>query len=71
MTAKQKRHRWAAKIDFPLAHKSESECKNGCGIVKVSRREHLSHWLEYWRGLEKISVAHAPACEVVEVTAAG
>lgn len=55
------RHRWGEKTVFP--HKSECECLRGCGIVKVSRHEGNSHWIEYWRGLNRISVGKAPACE--------
>jgi hypothetical protein len=62
------RHRWGDKVVITI-HKSERECKNGCGIVKASRHEHNSHWVEYWRGLEKISVDRAPTCEPVEVRA--
>lgn len=49
-------------------YKSERECENGCGIVKVSRHEGQSHWLEFWRGLDKISVGVTPACEAGEIT---
>jgi len=67
--AKPRRHKWAAKVEFPFAHKSERECLNGCGIVKVTRHEDRSHWVEYWRGLEKISVDKTPVCEPVKADA--
>ena len=67
MTEKPRRHRWSDKVEFPLAHKSERECLNGCGIVKVTRHESEAgrdqHWIEFWRGLDKISVGKTPACE--------
>jgi hypothetical protein len=69
MTQKQQRHRWGPKQRFPLARKSERECRNGCGIVEVSRRESEGdrdiYWTEYWRGLEKVSVGKVPICEPV------
>lgn len=55
------RHSWADKTSF--AHKSERECKNGCGIVKVTRHEDRAHWVEFWRGLEKIQCDRTPKCE--------
>lgn len=61
--AKPRRHKWGDKVQFPLARKSERECVHGCGIIKVTRHEHNSHWIEFWRGLEKISVGKTPACE--------
>lgn len=63
MSAKPKRHRWGERQDFPLGHKSERECLDGCGIVKVSRHEGREHWEEFWRGLDKIVVGKTPACE--------
>ena len=60
-----KRHRWGQK-NVVSPYKTERECQNGCGIVKASRHEHHSHWTEYWRGLERISVDKAPACELIE-----
>ena len=62
------KHRWGEKT-VVSAHKSERECLNGCGIVKVSRHEHNSHWLEYWRGLDRIEVIRTPACEPVKADA--
>jgi hypothetical protein len=60
-----KRHRWGDK-NVVSPYKTERKCLNGCGIVKASRHEHNSHWDEYWRGLDKVSVNAAPACEPVE-----
>ncbi len=46
------KHRWGDKVYFPLANKTERECRS-CGIVKVSRHEHEGgrdlHWTEFWR----------------------
>lgn len=61
------RHRWADKVAFP--NKTERECLNGCGIVKVTRHEFEGgrdlYWTEFWRGLDRIECAGAPACEPV------
>jgi hypothetical protein len=59
------RHRWGPKV-VVSPYKSERQCENGCLIVKVTRHEHHSHWVEYWRGLEKIDVIRTPACELVD-----
>jgi hypothetical protein len=70
MTEKRERHRWSEKAVFP--HKSERACLRGCGIVKVTRHEpdaRPPHWVEYWRGLDKIDCVGAPVCEPVEVDA--
>lgn len=69
MTAAAQRHRWGEKQEFPLAHKSERECRNGCGLVKVSRHEGNAHWIEFWRGLDKVSAGKTPACESVKAVA--
>lgn len=62
------RHRW----DKPLRtdHKTERECKNNCGIVKVTRHEseggREKHWPEFWRGLDRVDVdGRSPACKAV------
>ena len=61
------RHRWGEKVVFP--HKSERECRNGCGIVKVGRSEseggRAVYWSEFWRDGEKIGCAGTPVCEPV------
>jgi len=48
---------------------SERECLNGCGIIRVTRHEGDQHWIEFWRGLDKISVGKTPVCEPVGVPA--
>lgn len=64
------RHRWSEKTDHPLAHKSERECLNGCGIVKVTRHEfeggRETHWTEFWRGLDRFEGKGTPVCEPVD-----
>lgn len=64
---KPKRHSWGDKVRFPLANKTERDCKNGCGIVKVSRHETEGgrdvYWTEFWRGEERIFCEGTPACE--------
>jgi hypothetical protein len=62
------KHRWGEKT-IVSPYKSERECLNGCGIVKVTRHEHTSHWIEYWRGLDRIEVIRTPACEPIKVDA--
>mgnify|MGYP005809863931 CR=1 FL=1 len=67
MTARRK-HRWGDKAVHP--HKTERDCLNRCGIVKVSRHESEGgrdvYWTEYWRGLDEIEGESAPACEPIE-----
>lgn len=66
MTAR--RHRWSEPKRFP-PHKTERECLNGCGIVKVTRHESEGprdvHWQEFWRGGDKLPAGPTPACEAV------
>lgn len=57
---KAQRHRWGEPVRF--AHKTERECLNGCGIVKVTRHED-DIWTEFWRGGERIFSNHTPVCE--------
>jgi hypothetical protein len=51
------RHKWGDKVRFPLANKSEQQCKR-CDMVKVSRREYPpggeTYWTEFWRDLERV-----------------
>jgi hypothetical protein len=60
------RHRWGDKIPI-TPNKTECECQNGCGIVKVSRHECEGgrdvYWTEFWRGLDRIEGEGAPACD--------
>lgn len=60
-----KRHRWSDKVAIS-PNKTECECKNGCGIVKVTRHEweggREKHWTEFWRGLDLLGFGQTPAC---------
>lgn len=64
-----RRHRWGEAERHPLAHKTERECLNGCGIVKVTRHEAEGsrdhHWHEFWRNGERMFCDRTPACEPV------
>jgi hypothetical protein len=68
------RHSWGDPVRFPLARKTECECKK-CGIVKVKRRDgegsRDKFWTEFWRGLDKIECRKTPACVAVEVGTVG
>lgn len=60
------RHCWGEPVRFE--HKTERECRNGCGIVKVTRHENEGgrdlHWAEFWRDGEQIQTIRTPPCEV-------
>ena len=66
-------HRWGDKVEFPLARKSERECRNGCRIIKLSRHECYGgrdvYWKEFWRDGERISCQGTPVCEPVRAAA--
>lgn len=65
-------HRWGKKL-VVNANKTERECVNGCGIIKVTRHEVEGgrdlHWVEFWRGLDRIEGQRTPVCEPAEVDA--
>lgn len=66
------RHSWPKEgTTFP--NKTERECLNGCGIVKVTRHESEGgrdvYWTEFWRGLDRIECEGTPACEAVGIDA--
>ena len=58
------RHRWPKQGTIISPHKTERECLNGCGTVKVTRHESEggrdTHWTEFWCGLEQHSAT--PPC---------
>lgn len=58
------RHRWGDPSRFD--HKTERECQNGCGIVRVTRHESQGgkdiHFVEFYRGLDKIECKGTPPC---------
>lgn len=63
--SKPLRHSWGEPVRFP--YKTERTC-NRCHICKVTRHEPgVQPWLEFYRGMEKLSVDRTPACEPVEV----
>lgn len=68
----RKNHRWGDRTEFPLAHKTERGCLNGCGITKVTRHETEGgrdiYWTEFWRGEEQVHGIRTPLCETVGET---
>lgn len=58
------RHRWGEPARFN--HKTERECQNNCGIIKVTRHESEGgkdiHFVEFYRGLDKIECTGTPPC---------
>lgn len=63
---KPRKHRWGEK-NVVSEHKTERECANGCGIVKVTRHESEGgrevHWVEFWRDLDRIEGEGTPVCD--------
>jgi hypothetical protein len=63
------RQRWGDKVVI-TPNKTERECQNGCGIVKVGRHEMEGgwevHWTEFWRGLDRIESEGTPECMPLE-----
>lgn len=55
--------RWIKEILTP--NKTERECLNGCGTIKVTHHQHEGgrnvEWTSYFRGLDEF--ARAPVCE--------
>lgn len=62
------KHRWGEKTIIN-PNKTERECENGCGIVKVTRHESEGgrdvHWTEFWRDCGRIEGEGTPVCERV------
>lgn len=62
-------HRWPKQGVTISPNKTERECQNGCGVVKVSRHESEGgreiHWKEFWRGLDQCPGIGTPVCEPV------
>jgi hypothetical protein len=61
-----RRHCWGPPMRFRL--KTERECLNLCGCVKVTKHENDLCWTEYWRRLDNLG-DRAPVCEPVMVAA--
>lgn len=51
-------HRWPKQGNTISPQKTERECLNNCGIIKVTRHEteggRDKHWVEFYRGLDRI-----------------
>ncbi len=67
------KHRWGDRRVIN-ANKTERECQNGCGIVRVTRHETDGprdvHWVEFWRGLDQLGDdGRTPVCEPVKADA--
>lgn len=66
------RHRWGDKVVI-CPNKTERECLNRCGVVKVTRHEFDGgrevHWVEFWRGLDRVEADATPVCEPVSEVA--
>jgi hypothetical protein len=60
------KHRWPKDGNVISPHKTERECQNGCGVVKVTRHEADGprdvHWVEFWRDLDRIEGEGTPPC---------
>jgi hypothetical protein len=58
------RHSWGE--PNRMAKKTERECKNGCGIIKVTLhpdgREGRRHSVEFYRDGDQIECKGTPAC---------
>ncbi len=66
------RHSWSEV--YRDHHKTERQCIH-CGLLKVSRHEtdergYALHWVEFWRGSDKLGGAATPACERVSESVA-
>ena len=76
-----RRHSWSDKgVAFHTVRgehwKTEYECANGCGVVKVHRHQENArdpkdrHWREWWRNGRRIPGDSTPPCiEAGEVKA--
>ena len=68
------KHRWPKQGTAITPNKTELECRNGCGTIKVTRHEFEGgrevHWHEFWRGLDRCEGTGTPVCEPVLETAA-
>ena len=65
---KCRRHRWDERVAVS-EHKSERECRNGCGTVKVTRHEPQNfppHWQEFWRGFDRVAGPDNPTPPCIE-----
>ena len=61
------RHRWPKQGTTISPNKTERECQNGCGIIKVTRHEteggRPKAWTEYFCGIDRVDVdGRVPPC---------
>lgn len=64
---KPSRHKWSSPIYY--LYKTERECLNRCGIVKVTRHEDaLRPWQEFYRDGELIATEATPPCSIASAT---
>lgn len=63
-----KRHTWSQPIR-PDQHHTFRRCWD-CGLMKISRHENGTHWIEWRRNGERIHSERTPKCERAEVAAA-
>jgi hypothetical protein len=62
------RHSWPKQGTVISPNKTERECQNGCGTIKVTRHEYPpgfpdgKHWPEFWNGLDKFEGKGTPPC---------
>lgn len=61
----RRRHRWGERSPVSDA-KTERECLNGCGVVKVTRHQGNRHWQEFWRGYDKLAGDGDPTPPCIE-----
>lgn len=66
------RHSWEEKARD--LHRTLRQCRR-CELIKISRHEFEGprevHWLEFWRGTERIECDGTPACEPQTAEAIG
>jgi hypothetical protein len=62
------KHRWGDR-NVVSPNKTERDCLNECGVLKVTRHECQGgielHWVEFWRGLERIECVGTPICSAI------
>jgi hypothetical protein len=64
---KQSRHKWSDPTRY--LYKTERECRNGCGIVKVTQHPgFVQPWQEFYRDGELIATEATPPCAAASAT---
>jgi hypothetical protein len=59
-----KRHAWSEKVSYE--RHSDRVCWD-CELIKRTRHEGHSHWIEWWRDGKRIASSATPPCEKAEV----